>query len=308
MRDAEPGRRRMPTLPSGAVEMYLRLTRANVPYVSADGARRRVRSRALRPRSYGPPRRMRPDVTVTAGRHGGWPLYTVVPARGAVAGTVVYLHGGGWVNEIASQHWHLAAQIAAEADTAVVVPIYPLVPFGTSSTTVAVVADLVAESSTRGPVCLAGDSAGGQIVLSTALHLRDEGVTVPATVLISPALDLTLSNPEIPRVQPSDPWLGVDGGRVLGELWSGDVDLVDPIVSPLFGDFTGLGPLTVFSGTRDILNPDAHLLVDRAQSAGVEVTFRELEGELHVYPILPTKTGAAARASIIDTVRRAVRH
>jgi acetyl esterase/lipase len=61
--------------------------------------------------------------------------------------------------------------------------------------------------------------------------------------------------------------------------------------------------LTVLSGTRDVLNPDAHLLVDRATAAGVEVDFQEQGGQLHVYPLLPTRVGRTARDLIIDRVR-----
>lgn len=297
----------MPPLPLGAVELYLRTTRANRPFVTAEGARRHARRRARRPVHYAPPRLLRRDVTVHAERGMQRPAYTVRPARRTPTGTVVYLHGGAWVNEITLQHWQLAAQIAAEAATEVVVPIYPLVPFGTSAPTVAKVAEIVTARLARGPVCLAGDSAGGQIALSTALRLRDGGRVLPATVLISPALDLTLSNPRIPEVQPSDPWLGVPGGRVFSRLWAGDDDLTDPVVSPLFGDLADLGPLTVFSGTRDILNPDAHLLVGKARDAGTDVTFHESAGDLHDYPLLPTRSGAAARQLIVGTLRHAVR-
>lgn len=297
----------MPSLPTAAVDLYLRLTRANAAFVTADGARRHVRARALRPRRFGPPRRLRSDVTVTPERHAQWPVYRIEPRATDAVGCVVYVHGGGWVNEIALQHWQLAARLAADASTTVLVPIYPLIPFGTSAPTVAVVAEIITDRMQRGPVCVAGDSAGGQIALSTALRLRDESVTLPATVLISPALDLTLSNPRIPEVQPTDPWLGVPGGHVLSRLWAGDDDLTDPVVSPLFGDFSALGPLTVFSGTRDILNPDAQLLVDRARAAGTDATFHEVAGQLHAYPLLPTSAGAAARSIIVETLRHALR-
>lgn len=108
-------------------------------------------------------------------------------------------------------------------------------------------------------------------------------------------------------MQPSDPWLGVPGDRVFTDLWRGTLETSDPAVSPLFGSFAGLGPLTVLTGTRDILNPDAHLLAERAASAGVSVELIERQGELHVYPLLPTREGRGARAQIVDILRGAVR-
>ncbi len=291
-------------LPRAAVPMFLRATGANRTFVTEAGARRRIRRASLRPAPYGPPAVLRDDVRVDVEQRGGWPVYTIRRRDGASRGTVVYAHGGGWVGEIVSQHWHLVAQLAAEARTTVVLPIYPLVPYGTAEEARVGILDLVA--SADGPVALAGDSAGGQIVLSAALSLRDAGVVVARTVLIAPALDLTWGNPRIPEVQPSDPWLGTPGGRVLAEHWRGELDLRDPVVSPLFGDFAGLGPVTVFTGTRDVLNPDAHLLRERAAAAGVELEWHEGEGDVHAYPLLPIRSGRAARAQIVRTLRRSL--
>ena len=293
-------------LPDALIPVALRLMRANRTFVTADGARQRIRERELRPMPYGPPSRLRRDVRVEVEQFEGWPVYTILPreARGAA----VYVHGGGWVNEIARQHWHLAARIAAEASVAVTVPIYPLIPFGTAREARDTVLGLVHRSIDRyGPTCLAGDSAGGQIALSTALALRDEGVALPRTILISPALDLSWSNPRIPTVQPTDPWLATPGGKVLAERWRGELDLLDPAVSPLFGDLTGLGPLTVFTGTRDVLNPDAHLLRESARAADVPFELCEVAGQVHVYPLVPTRAGLAAQQHLVETVRSAIR-
>ncbi|WP_395639447.1 alpha/beta hydrolase fold domain-containing protein [Pseudolysinimonas sp.] len=295
------------TLPESAAVLVLRAMRANRIFVSPDAARARIRERSLRPLPYGPPSNLRADVSTEVEHRRGWPLYTVTPVGGAPRGTVVYVHGGGWVNEIAVQHWRLVADIAIRTGATVLVPIYPLIPFGTAGEVVAEVAELVRETLPHGPVALAGDSAGGQIALSTALRLRDtDAVVLPATVLLSPALDLTWSNPRIPEVQPSDPWLAVPGGRVLAEEWRGDLDLRDPQVSPLAGDLHGLGPVTVLTGTRDVLNPDAHLLVEKLRAAQVPVDLHEAVGSVHVYALLPTPNGHAGRATILATLAAAL--
>lgn len=212
-------------------------------------------------------------------------MYTVTPSRQPPLRDVVYVHGGGWVHEIAPQHWALIAQLAAEARATVTVPIYRLLPDGNARQAHDLVIDVARRViDRRGRVHLAGDSAGGQIALSVAQTLRGQGVRSLRTVLVSPALDLGFSNPRIPEVQPSDPWLGRDGGRVLGHLWADGLSIDDPDVSPLSGSFHGLGPMLVHTGTHDVLNPDAHLLVEAARAAGVDVTLRELPGALHVFP------------------------
>lgn len=295
-------------LPDRVIPMYLRATRRNLIYLTIAGAQQRIEERALRPEPFGPPRRLRSDITVAVEQWAGWPLYSLRPAAADPHGAVLYVHGGGWVGEIARQHWRLAAQIAAQARTCVLVPIYPLIPFGTAQTVNRGIVDLVVRARAQfGTVCLAGDSAGGQIVLSAAVTLRDEhGIVVPRTVLVTPALDLSMSHPQIPEVLPRDPWLGVDGLRHLIDVWRAELCVHDPRVSPLAADLTGLGPLTVFAGTRDILHPDVGVLRAKAATAGVDLEVHEGSELTHVYPLLPTRSGRVARDAIVRALQESL--
>lgn len=288
---------------SRALPIALRMQGRTRAYANAESAHAHIAQRELRPLPYGPPLRLRSDVSLAVRRQFGWPIYTVTPATTAPSGTVVYLHGGAWVNEITTQHWQLAIQIAAEAHARVIVPIYPLVPFATAAEVMPPLVQLVADAvASDDRVCVAGDSAGGQMALSVGLLLRDEhDIVIPQTVLISPVLDLSLRNPDIADVD--DPWLGRDSLLVFADRWRGDLPLSDPRVGPLSGEMGGLGALTVFSGTRDILNPDARLLVQKASAAGVDIEYHEQPGLLHVYPLTPTPEGRAARAIIVERVR-----
>jgi acetyl esterase/lipase len=285
---------------SRALPAVVHLTRARA-YRSAQTAREHIDRRASQPQFYGPPPGLRKDVNLHLDRESAWPIYSLTSQRlHQPQSTVVYLHGGAWVNEIASQHWKLAVQIAADARVRVVVPIYPLAPFATAAEVVPRIAELVAERvAPDHGVCLAGDSAGGQMALSAALLLRDEHhLILPETVLISPVLDASLTNPLIDAVD--DPWLTRVGLLEFAKRWCGDLPMTDPMVSPLNADLSGLGPLTVFSGTRDILNPDARLLAEKAAAAGVEIDYHEQPGLVHVYPLTPTREGRAARALIVE--------
>jgi len=296
----------VPSLRSRLLPGYLRITRSNRIYTSSDEARKHIERLRIRPRRFGPPRLLRSDVSVTVDQLLGWPVYTLTPKKGETRGGVVYVHGGGWVNQIALQHWQLAAQIAVEGGMSVAVPIYPLIPLGTAEHVVPAVAELVRTCTARyGSTCLAGDSAGGQIALSAAILLRDHQHIVPRTVLISPALDLSVTNPAIDEVQPSDPWLARAGIHVFVEHWRGTLPMSDPRVSPLGADLKGLGPITIFSGTRDILNPDARLFFDQAIAAGVDVEYHERQGLVHVYPLTPTPEGRTARVLLIERLRAA---
>jgi len=84
----------------------------------------------------------------------------------------------------------------------VIVPIYPLVPQGgTAGTVVPTVMDLISSQIDQHGaknVSVYGDSLGGTIGLAAVQELVRRGEPVPShMVLISPALDLTFSNPAI---------------------------------------------------------------------------------------------------------------
>lgn len=298
----------MPPSPAGRLlPPLLRLLRFRREFEHPERMLRGVQERLLRPVPFGPPRRLGPVVVEVDPDHAtGWPVYRVLPRDRTPERAALYVHGGAWVNQIHPLHWRLVARLAARSGAAITVPVYPLAPRGTATTVVPPVADLLTTLTDRygaGRVTAMGDSAGGQIALSAALLLRDRGVPpLHRTVLISPAVDLTLANPEIDLVEPRDPWLARPGTRAAIELWRGGLPLTDPLVSPLFGELAGLGPLTVFSGTRDITSPDTRLLVERARAAGVPVDHHEEEGLVHVHALLPVPEGRRARRVMAEVL------
>lgn len=239
----------------------------------------------------------------------GWPIYHVRPKAAAARRHGVYVHGGAWINEIARQHWNLVLDTVVRAGVGISVPIYPLAPRGTAADVVPRIAGrLVAAMEDHGAdrVFVMGDSAGGQIALSAAVLLRDQGrPPLGDTILISPALDLTFSNPAIEAVERRDPWLARAGIRdVAVELWRGELDVEDPRVSPLFADLSGLGPVAVFSGTRDITNPDTRRLVEKLEAAGVPVAYHEEKDLIHVYPLLYGPKARRACSLIVNRLAR----
>jgi acetyl esterase/lipase len=295
----------MASVGSRLVPAIVRAAGRRKPLSDPAVANRRIVERALRPLSFGPPRRLRDDVEMTV-IHDGWPIYTVCPAGGRARHRALYLHGGGWVNEIEPAHWRFVAQLAPETQTAVRVPIYPLVPWGTAGDVVPRVAELISAEIARAGrqgMFVLGDSAGGQIALSSAIYLRDNNSEQPSRVfLISSVLDATMGNPAIAAVKPSDPWLSCAGIHVYARHWRGNLNLDNPMVSPLFAAPEGLTAITIFTGTRDILNPDARLLAGKAAAAGVDVDYVQGEGMVHTYPLLPIPEGRAARRHIVDTI------
>ena len=223
----------------------------------------------------------------------------------AGAGTVVYLHGGAYTNEIVEQQWGLVAHLASQHGLEVHVPVYGLAPHHTAAEAVDLVAAVVGGVVDRGEGCvLAGDSAGGGLALAAAQQATTTvRHRVAGLLLIAPWVDLTMTNPEIGAVEPTDPWLTRAGLHPIARSWAGELGVDDPRVSPLHGPMGGLPPVEVWVGTRDITLPDCREL-ERRMPPEVRFTLHVEDGAIHDYPLLPVPEGRRARQQIGE---RAVR-
>ncbi|MCK9875188.1 alpha/beta hydrolase [Frankia sp. Ag45/Mut15] len=286
--------------------MGIRLTGAKRSFSTPERTRARVEQLALRPTSYAPPRTLSQGTRLGVRQVAGTPVYTVAPPVHRVEHRVLYLHGGAYIHEIGPFQWMFIRRLALAAPAQVEVPIYPLAPQVTAERTVPAMTDLLAAlvRSGHGPVTLMGDSAGGGLALAAAQQLRDRGDPQPARiVLISPWLDITVSEPRQREIDAQDRMLAVDGLVEAGRLYAGPLDPHDARVSPLLADLRGLAPIDVFTGTADILNTDAHRLAHRCDEVGQPITLHEADGMQHAYPLLPLiAEGRRARRDIARLV------
>ena len=284
-----------------------------------EAMRRQIARLQLRPRSFAPPFGLAHRVDIRPGvSKDGWRVYTVSPPvrrrisrRGtpsAGSARAVYLHGGSYINEIAAVHWVLIASLVRSTGAEFTVPIYPLAPAGTAASVVPAVADLlgalVEEAGAENTIVL-GDSAGGGMALAAVVELRDRSLPVPRdTILISPWLDVRVGGPAHAGDAVRDPLLGLAGLRVAGDAYRADLPADDPKVSPVDAELSGLGRLTVFTGTRDLLNRDARRLRDRMAAGvpGTSLEFHEAVGMIHDYPLMPIAEGKGARRGIRETL------
>jgi acetyl esterase/lipase len=121
-------------------------------------------------------------------------------------------------------------------------------------------------------------------------------------VLISPGVDASIDRPEHMAIAPRDPLQDIPGIIEAGRLYAGDLDVAHPFVSPLNGDFRGLAPMIIFSGTLDLLYPDSIELAAKARAAGVPVELHLRRDQPHNYAGMPTPEGRQARAIILRAV------
>lgn len=276
---------------------------------SAERTRRRIAAQAIRPPRFSPPRILGLHADVSGGHRNGWPLYSLAPRNGAAPMRhVLYFHGGAYINEIVFAHWWMLGLLVRSAPCRVSVPIYPLAaaigPAQTITTASEIAQSLIGEAGAEGLV-LMGDSAGGGMALAVAQALRDSGLEPARVVLISPWLDLAVDLPEQQSIGPRDAMLGIPGLQEAGRTYAAGLPPDDPRPSPIHGEMSGLPPITSFTGTEDVLNPDSHRLQAACRAAGTEFELIEADGMPHVYPLLPTPEGRAARRQIIERLRSA---
>ncbi|TPQ32362.1 esterase [Bradyrhizobium guangdongense] len=295
-----------PSLQSRCFNLLLRRMPFKAQLASAEAVQAHVQKLALQPASFEPPNLGR-GVEVTLTKMGGWPVYYTAPSSGHEGRNyVMFLHGGGYINEIVPAHWRFVGRMTRKARVVCVVPIYPLAPRVTARDTVPATAELLRmllEDAGSAKVTIVGNSAGAGLALAACQWLRDRGHRQPdRMVLISPAADASVSRPEQMAIAARDPVQDIPGIVEAGRLYAGELEVGHPFVSPLNGAFRSLAPMLIFAGTRDLLYPDSVDLAARARAIGVPVELHLRREQPHNYALMPTPEGREARRIILKAV------
>ena len=161
---------------------------------------------------------------------------------------------------------------------------------------------LLGQGVDPGRIVLAGESAGGGLAVAVLLAAREAGLPMPSCLyLMSPYADLTLSGESLVARESLDPILTPEGLRVRAPEYLGGADAADPLISPIFGDLSGLPPLLIQVGSHEILLSDALRLAARAATSDVAVTLEVTPGAPHVFQgfggLLDEAAAALGRAS-----------
>lgn len=144
-------------------------------------------------------------------------------------------------------------------------------------------------------IIVAGDSAGGNLALALVHTLKKEGRLMPrGLVLMSPWTDLTCSGKSHETKADMDPVLNAEYINRARFAYAGKKDMMDPLISPLFGDFHGFPPTYIQVGSNEILYSDATRLSRRMTAARVNVKLDHFEGMWHVFQMSPFKKAYGA--------------
>ncbi len=221
------------------------------------------------------------DVTV-----GGVPCSEIIGGDRADV-VVLYFFGGGYVVGSPEEDIVVTAPLASALGGRVVAPRYPLSPEhpfpAASDAGLASYRALLTEFAPH-QIVVAGESAGGNLALVTMLRARDAGIPLPAGLaLLSPWGDLGFTGDS--HVTNRDPSLPLSDGALkqMADVHRGNRPVTDPLISPIYADFTSFPPTFISSGTRDLLLSDCVRVSAAMRQDGVDVSLRVWEGMWHVF-------------------------
>lgn len=213
---------------------------------------------------------------------------------------ILYVHGGAYTMEVTLPHVNFCSKVVGRTGCCIYIPVYPLAPRHHYDETYALMDELYGMIKDR-TIAFMGDSAGGGFVFSYTQYLRDRGEKLPGKIIgISPWVDVSMSSSDYASYEPKDPMLGVPGLVLAGKAWAGGLDTKDPRVSPMYGDNKGLPPVTLFTGTDEILYPDIVLYAEKLRKDGVQTDLIIGEGMNHVYPVYPIPEAKEAMEKIVN--------
>ena len=201
-------------------------------------------------------------------------------------GVMLYLHGGGYTCGGMNYAVGCGSLLAQECGVNVFCPAYRLAPEHPFPAALEDALEsyryLLSKGYLPEQICLAGESAGGGLCYSLCLKLRELGEPLPgAIVAISPWTDLTASGPSYEENRARDVSLTEKQLRFFAQSYGKDFH--DPLVSPLFGNLTGMPPSALFVGGDEIMLSDARSLHEKLLESGCVSQLRICPGRWHGY-------------------------
>jgi acetyl esterase/lipase len=238
-----------------------------------------------------PPASLTEKYNVTEAIYDGRKVWTIAPKTNASPKLIYYIHGGAYIANMSKFHWNIIADIAQKTNATLVVPDYPLAPdttYQAAYTFVEAIYNQILSKNAPENIIFMGDSAGAGLALGFAQKLSKEHKPQPnQIILLSPWLDISMSNPDIEKADKDDKMLGVKGLQMAGVLYAGALDTKDYQVSPIYGNLQGLGKISVFIGTHDVFIPDARKFKQLMNEQKIPFNYYEYPKMFHVWVALP---------------------
>lgn len=236
--------------------------------------------------------------------YGRMPVYSLRKDAEIPRKQLIYLHGGAFFRQPNKAHWVLADKLSQLSGAQINVALYPKTPTSDYRPAYECITgmykDLVAKYGAEN-VFFAGDSCGTTIALCLSKMFADERLPLPAhLIMYSPLCDMVCNNPEMDTIETNDPMLAVGGLGLFLKAWAGAEDIYSTKINPCRMTFeNGFPPVTVFTGTNEILLPDTLEFAERLNRAGGRVRVYRCENMYHAFVLFPL---SAAEFAIEKTV------
>ncbi len=214
----------------------------------------------------------------------------IVPQQPVAGKVLLYLHGGGFISGSCHTHRMHVAKFASGCQWRSLLFDYRLAPEhpfpAAVDDGVAAYRWLLDKGYQPHDIVVGGESAGGTLTLSLLLALKEQAIPLPkAAFAISPVTDLRCGADSF-RYNAKKDIAPMGSWTVWTQLYIGTSDPTQPLLSPLFGDYTGIPPLLVCVGTHEIHLDDCVHVAQKAEAQGVEVTLRQWPRMVHAFPLL----------------------
>lgn len=152
-------------------------------------------------------------------------------------------------------------------------------------------------------IIIAGDSAGGNLAFALTLKLREQNRLLPRGVIgMSPWMDLTCSGHSHEKKKELDPILDSEYLERAIQSYAPGEDLTNPLISPLFADFSGFPPVYLQVGSNEILLDDTRMIQKKLVSANVSAKMDVYRGKWHVFQMSPFKDAYEAMDKIAEFI------
>ncbi len=202
---------------------------------------------------------------------------------------ILYFHGGGLVSGSAKSHRGIVAKFVKATGINALTFDYALAPenpypagLNDALKAYGILQEIVKDSQN---IILMGDSGGGNLIFSLLLLLKQKSIDFPAgAITLSAWTDLTNSGESNVTNRPVDKLTIENANEMFSRAYCNGKDPKDPLISPLFGDLSGLPPLLMFAGDDEVMRDDTVRFARKAKEAGVEVQVVVKEGMFHCYP------------------------
>ncbi|MDX1301795.1 alpha/beta hydrolase [Photobacterium sp.] len=203
---------------------------------------------------------------------------------------ILYFHGGGFCFHSPNIHNAFLARLANATKSRGLMVNYSLAPErpypAAADECYGVYRTLLIKGYLPHQIIFAGDSAGGNLALTTLIRARNANLPMPAgAILLSPVTDMAVTGESAFTKSKDDPFFDLSSLLLMRNNYIGNHNPCDPDVSPYYAALHDLPPIFITAGTEEVLMDDSIRLAAKIAEAEGDVSINVVKGVPHVYPL-----------------------